>query len=200
MNEGRWFWVDLETGGLETHTKILEVGVVITDFDLNELHHASTLVAFDDAEKQVPQLSQWALDTHSQNGLLAELLDPTTPKIRSVELADWLLKIAREWGCAKGPDYMGSPLCGSSVHFDRRILEARALTFTREMSYRNIDVSTIHELCKAWFNTYHDESSTPAHRVIGDLKFSIDRLRWYRARGFNPHDRRPVVQGPGGAK
>ena len=56
------------------------------------------------------------------------------------------------------------------------------------LHYRVIDVSTIKELAKRWYEKalYKAPEKTGNHRALGDIKDSIDELRYYREAIFVP--------------
>ena len=54
------------------------------------------------------------------------------------------------------------------------------------LHYRNVDVSSIKELSRRWFPRAYFQSpdKTGNHRALGDIKDSIDELRYYREAVF----------------
>jgi oligoribonuclease len=56
------------------------------------------------------------------------------------------------------------------------------------LHYRVIDVSTIKELSRRWFARAYFQSPAKkgGHRALGDIKDSIDELRYYREAVFVP--------------
>jgi oligoribonuclease len=56
------------------------------------------------------------------------------------------------------------------------------------LHYRNVDVSSIKELTRRWFPRVYFASpeKTGNHRALGDIKDSIDELRYYRRTVFVP--------------
>ena len=74
-----------------------------------------------------------------------------------------------------------SPICGNSVHQDRRFLVRYMPNFEEYLLYRNLDVSTLKELARRWKPevmvglTKHGK-----HEALADIYESIAELRYYR--------------------
>jgi oligoribonuclease len=180
------FWLDLETSGLNPQIhRILEAAVVVTDENLNELFGISTLI---DANLDAVEWLPSAREIHTANRLIEDLKDPSIPKLKIEQLSEWLLEIANAFGCTKTESSPGSPLCGSTVSFDRSFLKLRAAAFLDQIDYHNVDVSSIHELAKRWYSHHHSDIES-THRALPDIRFSIERLAWYRRHIFSPYAR-----------
>ena len=54
------------------------------------------------------------------------------------------------------------------------------------LHYRTIDVSTLKELVSRWYPTDHKmpHEKKQTHRVMEDIRASIDELRYYREKVF----------------
>jgi oligoribonuclease len=75
-----------------------------------------------------------------------------------------------------------SPMCGNSICQDRRFMTRYMPMLTDWFHYRNLDVSTIKELCKRWRPDLSAQvNKTGAHTALADTLESIDELRYYRA-------------------
>ena len=74
-----------------------------------------------------------------------------------------------------------SPMCGNSICQDRRFLARYMPQLERFFHYRNLDVSTLKELCQRWSpdlaRGFNKESS---HLAMSDIRDSIAELRYYR--------------------
>ncbi|MCK4728180.1 MAG: oligoribonuclease, partial [Desulfobacterales bacterium] len=79
-----------------------------------------------------------------------------------------------------------SPLCGNSVWQDRRFLAKYMPLLNEFLHYRNIDVSSIKELVKRWYQTLPHFKKRKAHQASIDIKESIGELKYYRQRVFLP--------------
>lgn len=78
------------------------------------------------------------------------------------------------------------PMSGSTVFFDRRVMEEHLPNSYGWFTHRNIDVSTIKEACKlvnpALAERYKDLTSdfVKEHRPLGDIDASIKEWLFYR--------------------
>lgn len=196
---GNLFWLDLETTGLNPLSDtILEVGFAATTPDLEIIAEDSFLVQLPDIERTMGRCSARVQEMHDANGLWMALA--TEPAVPFLECAAYLRSFIEACECscvAPNGDPYRSPLCGSTVSFDRGFVAQQWPSVLEALSYRNVDVSSIHELAQRWYGpgSVHEGTGPSAHRALADVQFSIARLRWYRARIFSPHSR-IVHQGP----
>lgn len=176
-------FLDVETTGLEPHDdEILEIGIVITDLDLNEVDAESWLIATEEAQSAMRKLLSsdpegFVTKMHKENGLSDELLSVAADRTKrsyALEISDWL----------SDRNAIGQPLCGSSVgSLDRPMLKYHMPELLNAFHYRSIDSSSDKEFLKrvapgAWEKieeSVKDESATQ-HRVLADCRYSI-RLR-----------------------
>lgn len=173
---GSLVWVDLETTGLDARSdSILEVGLVITDGDLNMTATTARLVA--PTRRLLGQADPVVRDMHAASGLTRELEDGWGLARVDAErvLVDWL---------SERVPADTSPMCGSSVNFDRGFLNEQMPILAAHFHYRNIDVSTIKELVRRWYPQAEPPHSRGAHRALLDLRDSINELRFYREHFF----------------
>ena len=64
---------------------------------------------------------------------------------------------------------------------DRRFLYRYMPELERFLHYRNLDVSTLKELCRRWAPNIEDGVTKRAtHRALDDIRESIEELRYYR--------------------
>jgi oligoribonuclease len=178
-------WVDLETTGLSpAQDRILELGIIVTDADLNGISSYTTLVdplipVYEAREAADPLVR----DMHDKSGLWRALSRGTVRNPATVddEATDWLRYELKDRGVVNPP-----PMCGSSVHFDRSFLEPQLPVLFRQFHYRNIDVSTTKELARRWYPQVL--ATAPAksehHRVFPDLRETIAEMRHYRRHMF----------------
>lgn len=176
-------WVDCETTGLDPSTELLlELAVIVTDADLNELEVKSWVIG---QEIVLNSLSDFALKTHTENGLLAEVVRSTkTLPSLDRELGHLMTKSSL-W-----PEYtVGDnrpPLCGSSIKFERDWLSMYLPEFFGHIHYRSVDVSSLKELMKRWMPSEAiSRRDTSKHRALDDIRDSIDELKHYRSLLWN---------------
>ena len=163
-------WVDIETGGLDPHhDKILEIAVVITDKDFNVICPAHYVIHR--SENYLAGMSTWCKKVHTMNGLIDECINS---RMRLTEVEGLLIHMIDEYA-------FNMPLCGNSVHFDRKFLEHYMPAFMHHVSYSNVDVSTLYELVGRWAPTKLSKvEKTSNHRALNDVVSSIDELKFYR--------------------
>jgi oligoribonuclease len=58
-------------------------------------------------------------------------------------------------------------------------------TLDEYLYYRNIDVSTVKELCLRWFPELPGFTKKKVHRALDDIRESIDELKYYKDKIFN---------------
>ena len=78
-----------------------------------------------------------------------------------------------------------SPLCGNSVHQDRRFLARHMPALDAWLHYRHVDVSTVKELARRWApDVVESFTKKGAHLALDDIRESVAELRHYRAHLF----------------
>jgi oligoribonuclease len=80
------------------------------------------------------------------------------------------------------------PLAGNSIGTDRRFLQEQMPSLEKFFHYRNVDVSTIKELCARWFPeaAAARPEKAVAHRALEDIQESLAELAYYRKTMFVP--------------
>lgn len=176
-------WFDVETTGLSFLADVvLEVGLVITDVNLNVLDEASWVVYANDHRYHyaLDGMGDFVRQMHTDNGLLDEVYDNSirvSPNKAALGISDLL----RAYDL---PVSRSTPLCGSSVQFDRTMLDANFPAVLDGFSYRNLDVSSFKEW---WERKYpeqillRDEHVVPQkkHRVIPDIYDTLAEFQFY---------------------
>ena len=69
---------------------------------------------------------------------------------------------------------------------DRAFLARDMAELDEHLHYRIVDVSSIKELVRRWYPRvyYAAPAKTGNHRALGDIRDSIDKLRYYRSAVF----------------
>jgi oligoribonuclease len=170
-------WVDLEMSGLDPETcTILEIASIITDAELRIVAEGPVR-AIHQPDAVLEAMDDWNREHHTASGLSARVR-ASTHSMADAE-RDTLAFVQRY--CTE----RSSPLCGNSIHHDRRFLARYMPRFDAYLHYRNIDVSTIKELVRRW---YPGGPLAPekkhAHLALDDIRESIEELRFYRAHVF----------------
>ncbi|MCD2476155.1 oligoribonuclease, partial [Staphylococcus aureus] len=74
-----------------------------------------------------------------------------------------------------------SPMCGNSICQDRRVMARWMPDLEGYFHYRNLDVSTLKELCKRWRpDLSKGFKKSGKHKALADIYESIDELKYYR--------------------
>ena len=167
-------WIDMEMSGLNPETeRILELAVVITDAQLNTVAEAPVLVVHQ-PDSVLDAMDNWNRSTHGKSGLIdrvrASTLTEADAESRMVEFL------------AQHVPSGVSPMCGNSVHQDRRFLVRYMPKLDEFFHYRLIDVSTLKELCRRWKpEVLGGMVKHGKHEALADIHESIEELRYYRA-------------------
>ncbi len=156
-------WVDLEMTGLEPEKdRIIEVGVIITDFEFNELDTFETIIKQDIDHSQ---LDPWIKENMSI--LLAKVPDGQEESTAEQAIVDM---------CEK---HFDGPviLAGNSIHQDRRFIRRWWPKLEKKLHYRMLDVSSF----KIWVMGKRGTAfrKPEQHRALEDIRGSIEELRYY---------------------
>ncbi len=120
-------------------------------------------------------MGDFVRNMHINSGLLEELDGGMGMSEATAVVMDYIRAYA--------PEPKTALLAGNSVGTDKNFLARDMPEVIDHLHYRIVDVSTIKELSRRWYpKAYY---SAPAkdgnHRALGDIKDSIDELRYYRA-------------------
>lgn len=163
----------MEMSGLDPETcRVLEVALVITDKDLNTVAEGPVLVIHQ-SDSVLDAMDDWNKNTHGRSGLIAKVKASTMDEdAASTELIEFLAHHV-----PKG----ASPLCGNSVHQDRRFMVRYMPRLEAWFHYRNLDVSTLKELASRWAPEVKKSfQKKTRHTALADVYESIDELKHYR--------------------
>ncbi|MBY5968339.1 oligoribonuclease [Halomonas denitrificans] len=166
-------WIDLEMTGLDPQReRIIEVATLITDGDLNVIAEGP-VIAVNQSEALLAGMDEWNTRTHGESGLVERVRKSTvdTAEAERQTLAFLAAHVAPG----------SSPMCGNSIHQDRRFLEREMPELWAFFHYRNLDVSTLKELAKRWNpEALEGFSKRNVHLAMDDIKESIAELAHYR--------------------
>jgi oligoribonuclease len=170
-------WLDMEMTGLDVNANvIIEVAVVITDSNLNILAESPSYAIYQ-PETELSKMDKWNIGTHTKSGLI-ERVRASNCILAQAEKE--LLKLIRKY-VNKGQ----APLCGNSIHQDRKFLAKYMPHLDAFLHYRNLDVSTIKELAKRWYPDVHTKfQKHNKHEALADIHESINELKYYREHIF----------------
>lgn len=173
-------WLDLEMTGLDPKTcTVLEVGVIITDNELNVVAEGPCL-AIRHSEKTLNGMEAWSKFHHKKSGLTQACRESKSPLKKAEKLVlDFVKEHCKE---------KTAPLCGNTIWQDRRFLVKYMPKLESYLHYRTIDVSSVKELVNRWYGPDFKmpREKRQTHRVHEDILESIEELRYYRNRVFIP--------------
>ena len=166
-------WIDMEMSGLDADQhKVLEVAIVVTDAQLNTVAEAPVLVVHQD-EGVLTSMDAWNTSTHAKSGLIDRVRAST---LREAEAETRMIEFLQQWV----PPGV-SPMCGNSVHQDRRFLARHMPQLEAYFLYRNLDVSTLKELARRWRpELLSGIAKAGKHEALADIHESIAELQYYR--------------------
>lgn len=177
----KMFWFDLETEGLdENEDAILEVACVVTDSQLNVLKKRRWSVKPGGgwSRRTLKAKSPFVYNMHDQSGLITDVV-ARGRHFTSIgfEVLGWVYNEGAE---------KTDPMCGSSIHFDRKFIKTNWPQVDALFSYRIIDVSSEKETMKRfrpeWAAEWAaiEDSRIKAHRALPDVLQSIEEFKFYR--------------------
>ncbi|WP_295996403.1 oligoribonuclease [Rugamonas sp.] len=172
-NEMNLVWVDMEMTGLEPDTdRIIEVAVVVTDMHLNVLAEGPVF-AIHQSDETLDKMDAWNKGTHGRSGLIERVKAST---VTEAEAEEALIAFMKLW-VPKGK----TPMCGNTIGQDRRFMVRYMPKLEAVFHYRNIDVSTLKELCKRWKpEIVGGFKKHQKHTAMADIVESIEELKYYR--------------------
>lgn len=176
----RVVWIDCEMTGLDLEVdELVEIAVVVTDFELRAVHPGFQIVIKPDASA-LANMSEFVTAMHEKSGLLEEIP-------HGVSLADAEFQ-ALEYIQQFVPTEGKAPLAGNTIGTDRMFLSKYMPRVDRWLHYRNIDVSSVKELSRRWYpRAYiHAPAKGGGHRALADIRESIRELAYYRQAVFVP--------------
>lgn len=178
ISSERIVWIDCEMTGLDVEKDaLIEVGVLITDAELNILGDGVELVISPGTESPAGALnnmSDFVRSMHESSGLLKDIERGVSMSQAQREVLAYIKKYI--------PVANKAQLGGNSVGTDKRFLERYMPDVMAHLHYRVIDVSTIKELAGRWFPAarYNAPAKNGNHRALADIRDSINELKYYR--------------------
>lgn len=170
-------WMDMEMSGLDPEREvILEIATLITDASLSVVAEGPVLVIHH-PDGVLDAMDDWNREHHGASGLTARV---RASRLSAADAEAQSLAFVSAHCTARS-----SPLCGNSIHQDRRFLARYMPRLDHYLHYRNVDVSTIKELVRRWYPAGPPPPEKKhAHLALDDIRESIEELRFYRAHYF----------------
>ena len=172
-NEFNLVWLDMEMTGLDPdNDRIIEVAVLVTDMELNILAEGPVF-AIHQSDETLDKMDNWNKGTHGRSGLIDRVKASTTTEAEA-EVA--LIAFLKQYVPAGK-----SPMCGNSICQDRRFMARGMPKLEAFFHYRNLDVSTLKELCRRWKpELVKGFKKHQMHTAMADIIESVEELRYYR--------------------
>ena len=174
----RLVWIDCEMTGLDLTTdELVEVAVVITDYDLNLIDPGFAIVIKPD-QSALDNMNEFVTNMHTSSGLLEEIPNGVSLADAEYAVLEYILRFV--------PGAQAAPLAGNTIGTDRAFLNKFMPRVDSHLHYRSIDVSSIKELSKRWFPRayFNAPSKDGGHRALADILESIRELEYYRRAVF----------------
>ncbi|MGH7196990.1 MAG: oligoribonuclease [Candidatus Saccharimonadales bacterium] len=165
------FWVDLEMTGLDpARDRILEVAVVVTDWDFKELDRFESGVGQDAQEVQALLDANEFYAAYPQNKQALLELAKKSPAENAVEVK--LVELVNK-------HFINEPalLAGNSIHQDRLFIRKWWPTFEQKLHYRMLDVSAWKVVMAGKYGIEYQKKES--HRAVDDIQESIEELEFY---------------------
>jgi len=194
-------FLDLElTSGFydfEEDPEILEVAVIVTDKDMEELERGhwvlggfsrQELESLGDFHKAnfrdaAPGGEFPPLGAESGNGLFSDVMASRL----SLQQVESEVTELIERHCPAGE----CPLVGYSVQCDREVIKDKMPRLYRHLSHQIIDVSGFFKVARYWLPDHWQDwdrrSTTYNHRALNDAEDAIEAMRWVRQKFYTPN-------------
>lgn len=164
-------WMDLEMTGLDpVEDRILEVGVIATDWDFNKIAELQAV------KKVGPSLVKrrmvgefWEKFPEVRDALIEQNL--TGKNGRTVE--NELIEFVDKHFDTDKPVL----LAGNSIHQDRKFIDNEWPRLSAKLHYRMLDVSAWKVVFDGKFKKKF--AKPESHRALDDIKGSIEELQYY---------------------
>ncbi len=172
-DESRLIWLDMEMTGLDPdRDRVIEIAVVVTDANLEIIAEAPVHVIHQ-SDEVLGGMDSWNTSTHARSGL--------TDKVRASSSNETDVEAALVAFLKRHVPRGKSPMCGNSICQDRRFMARAMPRLEAFFHYRNLDVSTLKELCKRWKpEVAASFKKHQKHEALADIHESIAELKHYR--------------------
>jgi oligoribonuclease len=173
----RLVWIDCEMTGLDLSVdELVEVAVVITDFDLRVLDPGFQIVIKPD-DSALAHMNDFVTKMHESSGLLTEIPNGVSLADAEFQVLEYIQRFVPEGK---------APLAGNTIGTDRMFLARYMPRVDRWLHYRNVDVSSVKELARRWYPRayFNAPAKDGGHRALADIRESIRELAYYRETVF----------------
>ncbi len=173
QDQNHLIWLDMEMTGLDPEReRILELAIVVTNSQLETVAESPVWVVHQPAIV-LQAMDEWNTNTHGKSGLTQRSRESTLldAEVESAALAFIMQYVPKNT----------SPMCGNSIHQDRRFMVKYMPKLEDYFHYRNLDVSTLKELASRWAPEIKKAFvKKTKHQALADVYESIDEMKHYR--------------------
>ncbi|MEQ6898283.1 oligoribonuclease [Microbacterium sp. KR10-403] len=170
----RLVWIDCEMTGLDLSVdELVEIAVVVTDFELNVLDPGLQIV-IRPTPAALEHMGDFVTKMHTTSGLIDEIPQGVSLEEAEEQTLAYIKRFVPLAGKA--------PLAGNTIGTDRMFLAKYMPKVDNWLHYRNVDVSSIKELSRRWYPRayFHAPAKDGGHRALADIRESIRELAYYR--------------------
>lgn len=151
---------------------IIEIATIVTTSKL-ELVAEGPVFAIHQPPATMQLMDDWNTRQHGGSGLTARV------SASSMDMAEAERQTLAFLKLHVPP--RKSPMCGNSICQDRRFLARLMPELEAYFHYRNLDVSSVKELCTRWAPSIANGFTKSAnHLALADVRESIRELAYYR--------------------
>lgn len=179
--------LDLEMTGLSTsNNRILEVAVLLTDADLQDLGVYHSVCHIPESELNT-LLETWSQKMHAHTGLLQEVAEST----KTVEQIDQELFQFLNYACGENMESVLFFPAGISINNDLKFVERDLPFFYKLLHYQTIELSGWRKLVSLWAPRYKyaPRRFSPRHRALPDVYSALNLLMYYKSTLFQDPNR-----------
>ena len=174
----RLVWIDCEMTGLDPERdELVEIAVIVTDYELQPLHPGLDLV-IKPGTSSVEGMNDFVREMHASSGLLDELDSGLSLAEAQSQVVDYVRGLI--------PGEQRAAVAGNTIGTDRVFISKFMPELDALLHYRSVDVSSIKELSRRWFPRayFNAPAKQGGHRALADIQESIRELAYYRKAVF----------------
>ena len=174
----RLVWIDCEMTGLNPEVdELVEIAVVVTDFELNVVDEGINIV-IEASPEALAQMNDFVTDMHTTSGLIEDIPNGVSVADAELQVLDYLAQHV--------PEDQRPPLAGNTIGTDRLFISKYMPSLDSRLHYRSVDVSSIKELSRRWYPRayFNAPEKNGGHRALADILESIQELVYYRKAVF----------------